>query len=103
MTVEYEWDHETCDKYGDIEDHDFSDDLKCSWFDIEELKKPGNNLVLVRNDYEADGDLKDRVWAYCRVVDDKLVLADCWNNGAGDMPNWKVPKKFHQELARWQK
>jgi hypothetical protein len=103
MTVLYEWDHETTDKHGDIRDHNFADTLKGSCFDPQVFHTTGNDLVLVRDDVACDGNVEDRVWAYCTVVGGVLVLAGCWNNGVGDMPNWKVPKKFHNELDVWQR
>ena len=100
MSVSYEWDMEETDQHGDVIDHNFSRSLINSGFDHSMFYQKGYDLVLVRTD-----DL-DRVWAYCSLVDGKLILPDCWNNGvkgSGDMPNWKVPKKFHEDLARWQK
>ena len=105
MSVSYEWDMEEVDEHGDVADHSFADTLASSGFDRSELRPgrhevEGFDLVLVRDDDN------DRVWAYCSLIGGKLVLQDCWNNGiqgAGDMPNWKVPQRFHKELARWQK
>ena len=105
MAISYEWDHETSDEHGDIDDHDFSDSLKMSGFDHSMLYQKGNDLVLVRNEGDQWEGLTDRFWAYARVAEDgKLYLPDHFNQGTGyEMPNMKVPQRFHKELARWQK
>jgi hypothetical protein len=60
MTLCYEWDVETIDEYGDIVDHDHNDRLTASHLEVEEP----NKLVLVRDNYKADG--LDRSWAYVK-------------------------------------
>ena len=104
MSVYYEWTLELIEaEHGDIVESEFADTLASSHFDMSDA--PAGHyyeLGIVR----ANDDDCEKQWAYCSEVDGKLVLAPCWNNGIkglGDMPNWKTPKKFHQELARWQK
>lgn len=99
--IHYEWDIEETDKEsGDIEDHDFRERLVdfvvSSWNRID-----GESfvLVLVRNEYEFDGDLKDRTWAYAELENGKWVLPEKFSGGLKEA---KVPKKFHKELERRQ-
>lgn len=105
MSVYYEWDIEEIDEFEDIIDHDFQYAL--ADFYSEQLGSLANEsryrLVLVRNVYAQDdeGDLIDRDWAYAERGDDGLLrmpgrFGD-YGNGA------KVPKRFHEELAKWQK
>jgi hypothetical protein len=107
--IEYEWTLERIDEHGDIIDSEFADSLAGSGFDLGDVNPgryaiEGYDLGVVRNVVDESGCIEDRVWAYAkRRIGGKLMLSDCWSNGAGDMPNWKVPKKLHLELARWQR
>lgn len=87
----YEWDLETVDGHGDIEDHSHSDLLAPLW-----KWREGKNLVLVK-DVFYDGSLEERSWAY--VKDGKLPenFSDAYGRNFG-----KVPARFHIELAKIQ-
>lgn len=87
MTVLYEWDVETVDEYGDILDHCHADKVE----DLKRLlKDPNTRLVLVRDVVSADGDLKDRTWAYAG----RGALPTKFQNGE------IVPIRFHKELSK---
>ena len=91
----YEWDLEEIDEYGDVIDHHHAD--KLSEFPLD-FDPESYVLVLVRDSgCEADG-LDDRQWAYT-ALDDNLdwILPSHFDGGN------LVPKKYHAELARWQK
>lgn len=94
----YEWDIETLDANGDIDDHNFSD--TCPGIP----KEPMHRLVLVRDVYEwpendqkrkCDPDLICRSWAY--VVSGKLPE---YFEAARGAKTVVVPKRFHAELAK---
>ena len=83
--VNYEWDIETVDlESGDILDHYHGGTLK-------ELPKPGNNeqLVVVRDVWEFDGDLVDRAHWY--PFQDESPM---FSNGKS------VPKKYVKEFQQ---
>lgn len=89
----YEWDIETLDEHGDIEDHNHSD--KCPGFPSDENKI----LVLIRDTYEwpvndpkrkCSPDLIDRQWAYV----ENRKLPKQFNGGA------KIPIPFREELEK---
>ena len=84
MTVTYEWDVETVDEYGGVQEHDHSNKYPSRKLNHDEL------IVLVRDLHSDDEGLQDRQWAY---VEDNL-LPDEFDGGA------KVPKRFHVELAK---
>ena len=87
-TIVYEWDIETVDNNGDIQDHHHSD----TCFDL--IKCPlekGERLVLVRNLGNDEDGLQDRQWAYV----DPTGLPDFFDGGA------KVPQRFHRELNKF--
>lgn len=88
MGRRYEWDFEQVDEFGDIQDHDFWDQLPPKGHDIE-----GREMVLVLNHIDRDDfdDVKDREWAY--VKDGRLP--ERFDGGT------KVPQRFHRDLARW--
>lgn len=93
MGVYYEWDIEEVDENGDIQDHDFRDKLK------DFVVKPAIDgdryqLVLVRNVGDEDEGLVDRDWAYAIKCDGRWVLPEQFDGGT------KVPKRYHEELAR---
>jgi hypothetical protein len=97
----FEWDIETIDEHGDIQDHNFSDE--CPGIPEPGIpEEEGLRLVLVRDVFEwpsndlqrkCDPDLTERLWAY--VVDGKLpeFFEDC-----GKKTAVKVPVRFHKEL-----
>ena len=86
---EYEWDIETLDEFGDIEDHEHSEKLRPYHFNLE----PNQQLVLVCDHWQ--GGWMYRSWAY--VVDGELPehFEDAYQNAEG-----KVPQRFHKELAK---
>lgn len=85
--VTYEWDLETLDEYGDIQDHDFAERLI-------DLKGKEWRLVLVRDEGNELNGLANRYWAY--VENGKLP--ECFSN-ATNVVNIKVPQRFHKELS----
>jgi len=90
MTV-YEWDYETVNSDGDIEDHNHAD--KLSQFKTSDIT---DSLVLIRDlGSEASG-LIDRMWAY--VKDGKLP--EYFSDAIG-LTGYKVPQRFHVELAKY--
>lgn len=93
----YEWDVETHDGHGDIIDHNHGDTAKelVGYYRSQPLDEGTYyRLVLVRDQFFKDGD-RERTWAY--VENDKLpeVFMDAFGWGQS-----RVPKRFHQELAR---
>lgn len=90
LTVRYEWDIETLDEHGDIEDHFHSD--KCPKQPLTVKQK----LVLVRDVGNDEKGVVTRSWAY--VADG--ILPDYFENAAQIQTHNKVPKRFHEEFAR---
>lgn len=97
----YEWDIQECSQEEDgswscVEDHNESEVL--SWFMPDTLAKIDQKqfqLVLVQLRLNKDGEITSRDWAYCEFnAEGQLVLNENFEYGK------KVPKKFHQELAR---
>jgi hypothetical protein len=87
LKTSYEWDLETVDKNGDIQDHHHSG----TCFDLVKYPMEENQrLVLVRDRYSDDEGLQDRQWAY--VENNKLPVE--FDGG------FKVPQRFHKELAK---
>ena len=102
MAVEYEWDIETLDQYGDIIDHDFADKLSSGIIKFDEIDTDNQVLVLVRNLWSTDGSL-DRSWAYCRKGDDgKFYLPNTFKDSY-DRYECDVPKRFINELEKAQR
>lgn len=98
MSVVYEWDFETFDEDGDIINHDHADALAT-------YHKPSDitsdvNLVLVRDTGNAWDGVTDRMWAYAeKTSSGTWMLPDTFDG----LPNgYRVPVKFHRELAKWQ-
>ena len=89
----YEWDVETVDEYGDIEDHYHSERITIDHLDAALDKSGRTRLVLVRDDHRHGG--IDRSWAY--VEEGKLP--DHFKD-AYDRNEAKVPQRFHKELAK---
>ena len=87
--IDYEWDVETADEFGDVEDHNASEKLRPYHLDLE----PTQKLVLVCDHWE--GGWMYRSWAY--VVDGELpeFLVDAYGTDAR-----RVPQRFHKELAK---
>lgn len=90
----YEWDIETLDEHGDIQDHAFAECLS-------NLRPPEDNqrLVLVRDIIETDkddpnpfGSVVCRDWAYVKDGALPVYFEDT---------DRKVPGRFHTELRRW--
>lgn len=92
----YEWDIETVDEHGDIQDHDHRD--KLSEYHKDDINKD-TVLVLVRDRGNDEEGVLDRQWAYTTIVDGKHTLPTHFEDGRG----CKVPKRFHTELAKHQK
>lgn len=92
--IYYEWDYETMDLFGDIEDHNFKD--KLNDFQQYEVTK---SLVLVRDSGNERDGITDRVWAYVK----NKKLPEYFTDGANEKVNIKVPKKFHKELYDYTK
>ena len=87
-TVTYEWDIETVDEHGDIQDHHHSD--VC--FDLIKYPlKESERLVLVRDLGNDEDGLQDRQWAYV----DHTGLPEFFDGGA------KVPQRLHKEIKRF--
>lgn len=101
MAVSYEWDVECADQHGDINDHDHSAKLAphAAIAKAGGQMSEGSNdlsLVLVRDVCDPDtGSVEEREWAY--VVKGKLP--EYFTDGV-DAEGIKVPKRFHEELAR---
>lgn len=91
--VEYEWDVETSDEYGDILEHDFRDMLR----DLPWLLDKNQVHVLVRT--TEDG---DRSWAYVdtqsRMLPAEFSVPDA--EGVYQETGVRVPQRFHREIAR---
>lgn len=90
MTI-YEWDFETVDEYGDVQDHNAEDKLTSFPKDTE------GNLVLVRQEGSDAEGVTGRYWAY--VKDGQLP--EYFEDSTGQEVNIKVPKKYKDELAKW--
>lgn len=90
-TVSYEWDIETVDEQGDVENHHHADRLA----DLPPLQA-NQRLVLVR-DYgcEADG-LEDRQWAY---VEEGVLPEFFQTTGGAD--DAAVPERFRAEFNKY--
>lgn len=94
MPVSYEWTLEEINGSGDIIDIDFSDTLT---FDKNLLT--GNDLGLVRNDGNENAGVTDRFWAYVK----NGKLPEFFKTAMGEPSGYKVPQKFHKELALYNK
>jgi hypothetical protein len=96
MATVYEWDIESADAHGDIQDHHHADSLSDLAVPMSPWIAPegggSNALVLVR-----DGRDGSRHWAY--VCDDG-TLPDCFADAMGN-PGPTVPVRFRTELAKW--
>jgi|TARA_Y100000034_G_C6827289_1_gene373113 hypothetical protein len=91
MKTFYEWDVETLDANGDVQDHDHESKLKAHrqyGAAILSGKRNDLRLVLVRDVGSDDDGVAERAWAY--VKDGKLP--DEFDDGT------PVPQRFHIEL-----
>lgn len=99
MWVNYYWDLEEEDEWGDICNHIEANRLMD--YDRLGIMPDGKRyvLVLVRDrDDECEG-LVDRQYAYpVKGPDGKWVLPERFDNGLGA----KVPARYHAELFKWQ-
>ena len=104
----YEWDLESLDSNGDIEDHDFQDagtmqELRqhLAQWTPEQLHRANDKemcLVLILNVGNDDEGLVDRSWAYTQFTED----------GTPSLPGYfqdgqRVPKKYREQFAKWVK
>lgn len=84
--VSYEWDRETVDEHGDIQDHNHAEKLR-------RIIDDEGRLVLVRDVWNEFDGVVEREWAY--VVDNNLPehFSDAFQREGA-----KVPQRFHKEL-----
>lgn len=81
----------------DIADVDHCDKLESNWFeDVSKVDGKHVRLVLVRDVGNEDDGLEERSHAYASRRNGVLVLPD------EDESGFKVPKKYHQQLERFQ-
>ena len=101
MAVLYEWDVESADEHGDIQDHYHAGRLSDLAAPMSSWLAPGdggsNALVLVRDTGDNVRGLIDRHWVYVR---DDGTLPDHFEDAMGN-PGPTVPARFHAELAKW--
>ena len=93
--ISYEWDAESVDEHGDIQDHHAVDTFAAA---MEVVPQGGNfrEVVLVRQTWnEVDG-VRDRAWAYYGRECAGLLPED-FDDGH------EVPQRFHDEVAIWHK
>lgn len=89
--LDYEWDVEALDEYGDIIDHGFCDGFPGVSTD------PLHKVVLVKSyarglsGDEYSFDIVDRAWAY---LQDDGTLPEEFDDGS------KVPLRFHREVNK---
>lgn len=92
LKITYEWCCETLED-GDIIDNHFEDDLQR----IPKDELPGNDLVLCRVEGNEDEGVTATLWAY--VKDSKLP--EYFTDSLGLPTGYKVPVKYHNELAKY--
>ena len=98
--VTYEWDVETVNSDGDIEDHNFGDKLKdlLGYFLDQSQQGCRKRLVLVRSTGDDESGLTGRLWAYVGDGDfERGEFQDCGADGP-IYPGVKIPKRFIWEL-----
>tara|TARA_R100000306_G_C4329666_1_gene119556 strand:- start:342 stop:665 length:324 start_codon:yes stop_codon:yes gene_type:complete len=98
--VNYEWDVETVNSDGDVEDHNFADKMKdlLGYFLDQSQQGCRKRLVLVRSTGDDESGLTGRLWAYVEDGDfERGEFQDC---GAGGpiYPGVEIPKRFVEEL-----
>lgn len=89
--VEYEWDIETTDEYGDVVDHDFDRDFP--GYPVRDNHHPPGekHVVLIRYQFAPDGITQDsKGYAYIR----NGRLADYFDDG------YNVPARFHKKVIQ---
>ena len=91
-TIKYEWTLEEIDN-GDVVDSYFSDTLT---FD-KNLLGMNTLLGLVRNEGNENDGVTDRLWAYVK----NSKLPEYFSNADGQQVGYKVPVKYHKELAKY--
>jgi len=95
--LRYEWDIESVDEHGDIQDHNFRD--KLSEFEgklrSEIPLAKHEKLVLVRDELDIDGGTIGRSWAY---VENGQIEESFKDSGGGDVT--PVPLRFIKELRQ---
>ena len=84
--IDYEWDIESVDEYGDIVDHGFNESCPT------EPLPAGSDLVLVKSYLDPTGSfIEEKAWAYTRGTNE---LPEEFDDGS------KVPVRFHKELRK---
>lgn len=92
-TLTYEWDIETVDKFGDIQDHCHAERLnEFASFEMKKKLEPNESLVLVVDQWKDEG-LIERQLAYVENGN----LPDEFDGG------YKIPKRFRKELDLFNK
>ncbi len=87
--VMHEWDVETLDEFGDIEDHNHCETLQPYHLDLDRNQR----LVLVCDHYPPVGGL-NRSWAYVENNTLPLYFEDAYGN-----KTTRVPKRFQLSLT----
>ncbi len=101
--VDYEWDVEVLDEYGDIVDHHFQESFRdCV------MENNGKDcyfeIVLVRTTGNQEDGVTDRTWAYVNENGELPEYSSTPDiNGKYINKCNKIPKKFHQEIAKFKK
>lgn len=102
-SVEWEWDVEILNEYGDIEDHHFQTSFRdCV------LEDNGDEsyfeIVLVRSAGNDDDGVTDRSWAYLDE-DGNIPEYTSTPDSEGQYVNQchKVPKRFHAEVVKFKR
>lgn len=89
--IYYEWDAESVDEFGDVQDH-FTGNKLSEVIDFKAKDGLKVEIVLIRNTIESREDsVEDRAWAYL----ENGKLPDLFDDG-----EHKVPVRFHQEVSR---
>lgn len=98
MAVHYEWDVEEWEG-EDIVDHNQNASLKDFGAAPPLVDGQRFRLVLVRNLNDKHDSLLEREWAYAFLQNGKWSLPVDFKD-ADDRTGERVPKRFHEELAR---
>lgn len=105
MKVFYEWVIEEADEAEDIFNtcaYNTVWDALCEYMSLPD--EPGfKSMVLVRDEFDNEGYLLDRGWAYVS----NMSLPDYFSNFEGHMTELSVPKKykeaFNKAVEKWRK
>lgn len=89
-TVAYEWDLETVDKHGDIQDHWHADKVSDLMNEPEPDDGEHYDLVLIREIGNEEDGVISRSWAYVEAGQ----LPEEFDSGH------KVPSRFQRELTK---